>query len=148
MSYVKTCISFLIAAQVVAVWSAASAEPTQDLQEHLSIPIRWCAMQGSPAVENSSAVDGISIDDVLRNRHTRATVFVWMPQSGVSFRSALTNEMRHRSGFPVIKDPHPPSRDGLAAPEERGIFLPLPSIKNTSANSRRPLEAARKPGRH
>ena len=123
MPHAKTCIPFLIAAHVLAVFSAASAEPAQDLQEHLSIPIRWCAMQGSPAVENSSTVDGISTDEVLRSRHTRATVFVWMPRSGVSFRSALTNEMRNRSGFPIIKDPHPPSDEGFGGPGREGDIL-------------------------
>ena len=129
MPHVQPCILLVIAAHVLTTLSAASAEPTPNLQEHLSIPIRWCAMQGSPAVENSSADGGISTDEILRSRHTRATVFVWMPRSGVSFRSALSSEMRDRSGFPIIEDPHPPGDDGMGGAGKEGDILAPPFDK-------------------
>ena len=123
MDLARNRLLILIFSPIIAMCSTASAESTQDLQEHLSIPIRWCAMQGSPAVENSTAESSLSTDNILRDRHTRATVFVWMPRSGVSFRSALTRDMRGRSGFPIIKDPHPPNSDGTGGPGVEGDIL-------------------------
>ena len=133
MLHAKHCIRILIAVAMMMEWSAVGvAAATQDLQEHLSIPIRWCAMQGSPAVEHASAARSISTDEVLSGRHTRATVFVWMPRSGVSFRSALTNEMRNRTGFPLIKDPRPPTRGRIWRPRlRRGHSVSLPGSEQT-----------------
>ena len=120
-------ILVIIAAQVLMLLPPAAAEQTPDLMVHLSIPIRWCAVQGSPIVEARSRVSSGTIDENLRARHTRATTFVWMPQSGISFRSALTPKTRSRIGFPIIQDPDPPKPDGSGGPGLEGDIL-APSL--------------------
>jgi hypothetical protein len=113
----------LIAIHICVHLPNAAAEPAPDLIAHLSIPIRWCAVQGSPIVEARSRVSDGTTDENLRARHTRATTFVWMPQSGISFRSALTPKTRSRIGFPIIQDPEPPKPDGSGGPGLEGDIL-------------------------
>ena len=113
----------LLVAQVVTSLPNAAAGPAPDPNPHLSIPIRWCAVQGSPASEAQSRVKGETTDAILRARHTRATTFVWMPNSSISFRSALTPTTGARIGFPIIQDPQPPNPDGSGGSGLEGDIL-------------------------
>ena len=126
-------ILVLITAQIFMLPPRATAEPAPDLNAHLSIPIRWCAVQGSPAVGTRSKASGGTTDEILRARHTRATTFVWMPQSGISFRSALTPKTGSRITFPIIKDPDPPKPDGSGGPGLEGDIL-SPSFDHRKRN--------------
>lgn len=116
-------ILLLMVGHVLMLGTLVAAEPAPTQHTHLSVPIRWCAMQGSPATETQSRSSGRATDEILRSRHTRASTFVWMPHSGISFRSALTSTTRSRIGFPIIKDPHPPNSDGSGGPGLRGDIL-------------------------
>ncbi|MDX1412388.1 MAG: hypothetical protein R3351_09545, partial [Nitrospirales bacterium] len=126
-------ILVIITAQILMLSPRATAEPAPDLNAHLSIPIRWCAVQGSPAVGTRSKASGGTTDEILRARHTRATTFVWMPQSGISFRSALTPKTGSRITFPIIKDPDPPKLDGSGGPGLEGDIL-SPSFDHRKRN--------------
>ena len=112
-----------MATQGLFLIPGAAAEQPPGLDTHLSIPIRWCAMKGSPAVKTPSENSTISTDEILRARHTRATAFVWMPRSGISFRSAMTPNTRSQIGFPIIQDPRPPTPDGLGGAGIEGDIL-------------------------
>jgi hypothetical protein len=114
---------FLIAVQGWMLLPDAAADSASDLDTHLSIPIRWCAVHGSPAAATPSRLSDVTTDEILRARHARATAFVWMPHSGISFRSALTPKTRSQIGFPIIKDPRPPKPDGSGGPGLEGDIL-------------------------
>ena len=123
---ISQSIFFLTVAQVLITLSITAAEPASPHETHLSIPIRWCAIQGSPAAGTRARALGHPTDEILRLRHTRATNFVWMPQSGISFRSALTPGTRSHIGFPIIQDPHSPNPDGSGGPGSEGDILAPP----------------------
>ncbi len=113
----------VVTVHVLMTLQAAAAEPVPDLHEHLSIPIRWCGVRGSPAVEVPAKVGESTTDGVLRARHGRATVFVWLREARISFRSAITTQLHDQPGFPVIDDPHPPKKDGSGGPGVEGDIL-------------------------
>lgn len=119
--------AWLIILQVWILLPYAAAAPTTDFDTHFSIPIRWCAMEGSPAVGIRSGDSDHTADEILRSRHSRATAFVWMPQSGISFRSALTSKTASEIGFPIIKDPHAPTPHKSGGPGLDGDIL-APSL--------------------
>jgi hypothetical protein len=79
-------------------------------QDILHVPISWCALQGSPAADNPdiTPVGGTAADtdtdSVLWRRHERPTDNIWVPQAGVSFRSAI-NDTWGTLNFPIIADP-------------------------------------------
>ena len=90
--------------------SKAGAElPGDDLIE---VPIRWCAIKGSPAVTNPGGVGEPDTDNVLWRRHERATDRIWTRGAVISFRSAFTAAVRDQASFPIIDDPKPPSSGG------------------------------------
>ncbi len=116
-------ITVFVAFYAAMSLQAAAAESVTDLPEHISVPIRWCALRGSPAVEDPPRVMEATTDSVLRARHARATFFVWIPQAGISFRSALTTGLADHVTFPVIDDPLPPKEDGSGGAGLQGDIL-------------------------
>jgi hypothetical protein len=70
-------------------------------EDFIRIPTRWCALQGSPSVEDPSLAGFSSTDDVLRNRLRVLNERIYIPQAGIALVSGL------RSGsYPVIQGPH------------------------------------------
>jgi hypothetical protein len=76
------------------------------------IPLRWCAVQGSPAVTNPGGVGEPDTDNVLWRRHERASDNIWIPGANITFRSGLTATILNQANFPVINDPTPPASGG------------------------------------
>ncbi len=109
--------------QLVMMVPLAAPKSARDFDEHLSIPVRWCAVRGSPAVEKSPKATGLTTDTILRGRHGRATAYVWMPEARISFRSALSSDLPGHVGFPLIEDPRPPRDDGSGGPGMDGDIL-------------------------
>ena len=77
---------------------------------NLSVPLKWGAVQGSPAVTNPAGVGETNTRDVLWRRHERVSDNIYIPQANVTFRSAATQVV---PAFPIIADPFPP---GTALP--------------------------------
>jgi RTX calcium-binding nonapeptide repeat (4 copies) len=78
------------------------------------VPLRWCAIEGSPAVTNPAGVGEPDTDNVLWRRHERATDNIWLPGARISFRSAMIREAFAMADFPIIPDPdRPPPGAGV-----------------------------------
>jgi hypothetical protein len=83
----------------------------------LEIPLRWCALEGSPAVENPMGAPlnpynnqaEPDTNNVLWRRHERASDNVWIPGAQITFRSAITAAVMSQASFPIIPDACPPS---------------------------------------
>ena len=86
----------------------------------MQIPIRWCAVQGTPAVLNSSCASEGSTKDVLWRRHERPTDSAYTPNCRVSFRSAA---IAQQPSFPVIADPCDPQTDPACPGATGDIFV-------------------------
>ena len=81
--------------------------PTPSLAgEILSVPIRWCGVQGAPSMDQPSLVGETTTDDVLWRRHERPTDRVYLPMAEITFRSAATATVKNGpQSFPIILDP-------------------------------------------
>jgi hypothetical protein len=110
-----TPAGIVLAAMVVAL--ALAASPTRadigaagfDDGDPMFVPLRWCALKGSPAVTNPAGVGEADTDGVLWRRHERASDFTWIPGAGISFRSAMAGTVTTNADFPIIDDPFPPN---------------------------------------
>ncbi|MDH3640653.1 MAG: hypothetical protein OES38_01055 [Gammaproteobacteria bacterium] len=80
--------------------------------ELLQVPLRWCAVEGSSAVEDPAAVGENSTNDVLWRRHERASDNIWIPGARITFRSAMIAQVKSQANFPIIPDPNPPAGGG------------------------------------
>ncbi len=78
----------------------------------IQMPLRWCAMKGSPAVEDPGSIGESDTDLALWHRHERASDDVWIPGASITLRSAFTSDVRNRANFPIIADPKPPGDGG------------------------------------
>ncbi|MEM9483309.1 MAG: CARDB domain-containing protein [Cyanobacteria bacterium P01_F01_bin.116] len=77
--------------------------------ETLSVPIRWCAVEGSPVVtdpDNSSNETVVfDTDRALWRRHERISNATFIPQANITLRSALWNIVQDQNlNFPIIPD--------------------------------------------
>ncbi len=101
-----------------------------------SIPIRWCVIGndansngsadpgelGAPAFTDPSLVGEADTDHVLWRRHERPSDRTYIPQAGVTFRSALWNIAEDATlSFPIIPDPDTSDPD-----HEYGDLLAFP----------------------
>lgn len=86
--------------------------------DEIKVPIRWCALEGSPTAEDPRSVPlppdyaAATTNTVLWRRHELVTDKVWIPGAGISFRSGLISEISSDASFPIIADPDPPSSGG------------------------------------
>jgi hypothetical protein len=98
-------VLLLVASAPVALGSmpplgaVAGESPGQEL---IQFPLRWCAVEGSPA-----AATGTDTDGVLQQRMEDASQVTWLTGANIIFRSAFTHEFQDESNFPIIKDPNP-----------------------------------------
>ena len=67
----------------------------------ISIPVRWCGVQGAPSMANPNLVGESSTKDVLWRRHERTSDNTYIRQADVTFRSAATRAL---PDFPIIPD--------------------------------------------
>lgn len=95
--------------------------------ENIQIPLRWCALTGSPAGmagPNPGWANPITTN-VLLQRQMRASSQIWTPGANITFRSPIPAGVPASSAnFPVIEDPWPPApyrADGrYGGPGKRG----------------------------
>jgi len=74
----------------------------------LSLPLRWCAVEGSPAVMNPAGAGEATTDDVLWRRHERASDKYLIPVARLTLRSGFVAGIIASTNFPIISDPNPP----------------------------------------
>ena len=87
----------------------ANATGTQTIQ----IPIRWCALNGSPAAAGNT-------NSILLQRMMRANQ-IWTPGANITFSSPFPASVPASSAnFPVIDDPRPNSFGPRTSPVESG----------------------------
>jgi hypothetical protein len=111
--FVPTVHVWLLVATSAVLFAAArearAGDPSTGL---ISFPIRWCAMQGSPAVTNPALDGEMDTNTLLWHRHERASDLTWIPGANVTLRSDYIWQIKSTTGFPVIDDPKPPSVGG------------------------------------
>lgn len=90
--------SVLLLATLAPIAPAAAQTPQFEL------PIRWCAIAGSPAANNPGAVGEADTDGVLWRRQERLSDQITIPQSGVTWRSAIVDNIIGPGNFPVVAD--------------------------------------------
>jgi hypothetical protein len=108
--------SWLIPLCVASVLLLAVALPVQ-AGDTILIPLRWCALDGTPAVTNPMGAPTNPFtgdpepdtDSVLWRRHERATDNIWTPGADITFRSGITAAIKDNANFPIIPDPCPPT---------------------------------------
>ena len=66
------------------------------------LPLRWCALAGSAAADNPTALGDDTTSLVLWRRHERPSDSVYIPRANVTFRSALWPNAT-ANNFPVIR---------------------------------------------
>lgn len=99
-SFLLLCLGLNIFFSTASV-QAAGAFGGQDLYH---VPMSWCAVQGSPAQANPNIAGDTNTDAVLWRRHERPTDNIYIPQAGISLRSAINNAWASLN-FPIIADP-------------------------------------------
>ncbi len=70
-------------------------------QAPLSIPVRWCGLNGAPSIDDPSLLGETSADDVLRARHENVADNIYSDQANVSFVSAANENV---PAFPMLDD--------------------------------------------
>lgn len=81
-----------------------------DGTEIRTLPLLWCVVEGSQTEQDPGSVGAIDGEPeatrsiVLWRRHERASDRVFIPQTGVTFRSGM-DRFRISNEFPVIPDP-------------------------------------------
>ena len=91
------CAGILVAQTIVAQPAAAG--------DFLSVPIRWCGVEGAASMADPSVVGEVSTDDVLWRRHERPSDQIYIPQINMTFRSAATRDIVNGPySFPIIRD--------------------------------------------
>jgi hypothetical protein len=105
----------------------------------ISVPISWCAVDGSPATNNPNIPSvfpggnppATSTDIVLRDRHIRATINFWLNQAGIAFQTTIPIHGFSSTG--VIPPPLPGNPNVLRTPGGRNE--PLADILNPNISS-------------
>ena len=106
-------VALALPATVAVVCLLAFAGPVANASgpagnENIQIPLRWCALNGSPAAEGNT-------NSVLLERQMRASQ-VWTTGANITFRSPFpAGVSEEKANFPVIEDPRPPKGQGSPA---------------------------------
>lgn len=93
---------FMMVSTAILVLPAPRARA--QFAEEFELPIRWCAVAGSPAVTNPAAVGEADTDGVLWRRQERLSDGIYIPQTGVTWRSGIIAGVTGPANFPVIAD--------------------------------------------
>ncbi len=78
--------------------------------EFVIVPVRWCALEGTPAVEHPECSCEESHTKTLQRRMSRANAEIYLPECFVVLRSAAAQQV---PTFPVIADPCDPAEPPL-----------------------------------
>lgn len=98
--------SSTIAILLVAGVTAAGFGGAVQAAPFLEIPIRWCGVEGAPAMVDPGSLGEASTDDVLWRRHERPSDRIYIPDANLTFRSAATAAIKNGpQSFPIIRDP-------------------------------------------
>lgn len=74
--------------------------------DFLSVPIRWCGVEGAASMADPGVVGELTTDDVLWRRHERPSDQIYIPQIDMTFRSGATRAIVDGPvSFPIIRDP-------------------------------------------
>lgn len=92
----------LVVGMLASVWLVLAAAPAE--AQDFELPIRWCAVAGSPAVTNPGFVGETNTDGVLWRRQERLSDRISIPQAGVTWRSAIIADVTGPGNFPVVAD--------------------------------------------
>ena len=78
--------------------------------ERIWVPVRWCGVEGAPAMETPAVVNETSSDNVLWRRHERPTDQIYQGTVNMTFRAGATSVIKNGpQSFPIIEDPNPSS---------------------------------------
>jgi hypothetical protein len=105
-----------VAVPLALLLIGGAAAPAQ-AGDVLAVPLRWCVMDGTPALTNPMGAPPDpgtgnpepDTDSVLWRRHERASDNIWIPGAEITFRGGITAAIRDNASFPVIPDPCPPT---------------------------------------
>lgn len=105
-------MALAVAGSILAVptsrWGSDAGATGPGGSQVYSIPLRWCAMENTTVADSPGTFGEPDTDGVLWRRHERATDQIWTPGAGITFRSAITNQVMQNANFPKITDPSPP----------------------------------------
>jgi hypothetical protein len=104
---------------VVLVATSGALSPARASTGKITIPIRWCGMQGTNAVDNPGCVCETNLKNTLWRRHERPTDAIYTPNCNVGWRSGA---IAAQPTFPVINDPCDPTINP-ACPGVKGDIL-------------------------
>jgi hypothetical protein len=122
-------LAFALPATVAVVCLVAFAGPVANAtgpagNENIRIPLRWCALKGSPAVINAGLPGKPNTTNVIYNRQAQANTQVWIPRANITFISPFPTGVPATSArVPIIDDPWPPAA-GLGSTVEQGRLGP------------------------
>ena len=137
MNYKRILLSAILVTGIViydnTLLTKVFAVGTWNGQDTIHIPMSWCAVNGSPAVSSPNVPNppnpsDTTTDAILWRNHERPTDNIWLPQAGITLRSAINNVWTGFN-FPQINDPDQPD----ATHTNRGIVGDVldPSIDQT-----------------
>ena len=93
----------MIGKYVIAV--ALVVAPPTLAGDLISIPIRWCGVEGAASMVNPGVVNEATTDNVLWRRHERPSDQMDSTRMDMTFRSADTPEEKNgTTSFPIIRD--------------------------------------------
>ena len=103
-------VRWIMEALALPLFYFSMAAPAAHAGDQIQIPVRWCALKGSPVASNPDR------NTVLWRRHELASDRIWIRGPNITFRSAIIRELLDidKASFPVIEDPRkPPSGPGV-----------------------------------
>ncbi len=73
--------------------------------EFISVPVRWCGVEGAPSMVDPGVVGEVTTDDVLWRRHERPSEQLFIPLIDMTLRAAATRAIVDGPvSFPIIRD--------------------------------------------
>jgi hypothetical protein len=108
-------IRFWAAGVAMCVYFMGAAVPVKALTPLIQVPVRWCAVQGSPVVTNATdpntgVIDRGKVDLALLNQLQIANNKNYLAGANIMFRSGLT--VGPNVHFPIIPDVQRPLAGG------------------------------------
>ena len=73
--------------------------------DFISVPVRWCGVEGAASMVNPGVVNELTTDDVLWRRHERPSNELFIPMIDLTLRSGATGAIKNGpQSFPIIRD--------------------------------------------
>jgi hypothetical protein len=101
-TYIGRTIGVIVLFAMLAsnAWAAGAGPGGIDI---LHVPMSWCIVDGSPAQASPNLAGDTNTDAIIWRRHERPTDNIFIPQTGISLRSAI-NSIWGSWSFPTISD--------------------------------------------